>query len=456
MLNDFVRSMGVAYTMKFQNKMDNKEKITTFPFKVSNPDEVNLDFQEFNIDSMFARAEYGIQHTIPLSASMKLGNSFTFNPSFNYTENWYPEKYKYDYAGGDSVNVSKTEGFNRASWYSAAASLNTSYYMTYSFKGSSEPKLRHVVRPSISGRFSPDFTNTDRGVYTEVQTDQSGETTDVSQYHGMIYNYGGGQKQATLGFSIQNNFELKKSKKQPDSTKTDDVSAKDRYKYIKLLDNLTLNGNYNFAADSLNLSKFNIVASTKLFNLFTIQGRAVVDPYTYRASDSLRVNTYAWDAGQGIGTIETSSLSVGTIFSDKVFQNRNHNRIQDEKEIDLFEYSPYIDFSVPWTLTINYNITYSKYGFNPSTSFQSLSFRGTLGLTEKWQVSYSGAYDFETKNIVTPRLVLSRDLNCWIMNFNWVPFGPQKSYRFELHVKASVLKDLNLRRNKSYYDQERF
>ena len=77
------------------------------------------------------------------SASMKLGKSFTFNPSFNYTENWYPKKNEYEYAGGDSVFVNKNgvnEGFNRASWYSAAASINTSYYMTYSFKGNNEPK----------------------------------------------------------------------------------------------------------------------------------------------------------------------------------------------------------------------------------------------------------------------------------------------------------------------------
>jgi hypothetical protein len=390
---------------------------------------------------------------------MKLGNSFTFNPSFRYTENWYPEKYQYSYAGDDSVSVKKETAalFHRASWYSAAASLNTSYYMTYSFKGAKDPKLRHVIRPSISGRFSPDFTNPNRNgaAYTSVQTDTNKTITDASQFHGMTYNYGGGQEQATLGFSLQNNFELKKLKKLSDTVDVDELSVKERYKYIKLLDNLTFSGNYNFAATSFNLSKFNVVASTKLFNLFNIQGRAVIDPYTYSDIDSTRQNTFAWDVGEGIGNLESSSLSVGSTFSDKVFKSKNNNRIQDEKEVELFVYSPYVDFTVPWSLTLNYNISYNKFGFTPSKTFQSLSFRGTLALTERWQIAYSGAYDFENKNIVTPRMVLSRDLGCWIMNFNWVPFGPQKSYNFELHVKASVLKDLNLRRSNSYYDQER-
>ncbi len=456
MWNDFIRSTGVAYTMKSQIKMDNKASTESFPFTVANPGEVNRDFQEFHIDSMLARAEYGIQHTIPISASMKLGKSFTLNPSFNYIENWYPKKYDYEYIDTtEAVTVSEIGGFNRASWYSAAASVNTSYYMTYSFKGASESKLRHVIRPSISGRYSPDFTNTNRSVYTEVQTDSSGGYVDVSKYHGMIYNYSGGQEQATMGFSLQNNFELKKLKKQSDTTDLESLSAKERYKYIKLLDNLSFSGSYNFAADSLNLSKINIVASTKLFNIFTIQGRAVVDPYTYSESDNTRVNTFAWDVDEGIGTLESSSLSVGSSFSPKTFQNKNNNRIQDDREVGIFGYTPYVDFTVPWTFSANYNISYRKIGFDPSTTYQSFSFRGTLGLTDNWQITYSAAYDFENKNIITPRLVLSRDLKCWIMNFNWVPFGPYKFYNFALHIKASVLKDINLRRNKSYYDRER-
>lgn len=461
-LYDFIRSTGVAYTMTFQNKMDNKEKTTSFPFRVANPGDVNLEFEEFDLARLFARAQYGVQHRIPISTSMKLGNSFTLNPSFTYTENWYPQRYDYDYAGGDSVNVKETEGFNRASWYSTAVSLNTSYYMTYSFKGKSESKLRHVLRPSISGRFSPDFTDPNTSAYTEVQSDTLGSLTRVSHYQGMIYNYGGGQKQATLGVRLQNNFEIKKLKKISDSTEVEDMSSKDRYKYIKILENLTLSGNYNFAADSLNLSKFNVTASTKLFSMFTIQGNVTVDPYIYEQYDDndgegqqRRVNTFAWDVNKGIGNLERGTLSAGSTFSDKTFKKKNSSRLQDDEEVVIFQYTPYVDFSVPWSLNVNYNITYNQIGFNPATTFQSLSFRGTLGLTKKWQVSYSGAYDFESKEIVTPNLRLSRDLDCWIMNFNWVPFGPRKSYNFELHVKASVLKDLNLRRNRSYYDRER-
>ena len=46
---------------------------------------------------------------------------------------------------------------------------------------------------------------------------------------------------------------------------------------------------------------------------------------------------------------------------------------------------------------------------------------------------------------MTPtRLSIIRDLHCWEMRFNWVPFGFQKSYSFDINVKASILQDMKL------------
>jgi hypothetical protein len=39
---------------------------------------------------------------------------------------------------------------------------------------------------------------------------------------------------------------------------------------------------------------------------------------------------------------------------------------------------------------------------------------------------------------------ISRDLHCWLMNFQWSPLGPYAGYRFEIKVKAPQLQDIKL------------
>jgi hypothetical protein len=47
---------------------------------------------------------------------------------------------------------------------------------------------------------------------------------------------------------------------------------------------------------------------------------------------------------------------------------------------------------------------------------------------------------------------ISRDLHCWQMSLNLIPFGYYRSFFFTLQVKSSVLQDLKLTRRKSYQD----
>jgi hypothetical protein len=45
-----------------------------------------------------------------------------------------------------------------------------------------------------------------------------------------------------------------------------------------------------------------------------------------------------------------------------------------------------------------------------------------------------------------------RDLHCWAMHMQAVPFGPRKSYNFTLNVKAAVLQDLKIMRRRDFRD----
>ncbi|MDX1531097.1 MAG: hypothetical protein R3362_06190, partial [Rhodothermales bacterium] len=51
-------------------------------------------------------------------------------------------------------------------------------------------------------------------------------------------------------------------------------------------------------------------------------------------------------------------------------------------------------------------------------------------------------YDFEDMEITTTSLSILRDLHCWEMSLNWVPFGDYKSFGFSIYVKSGHLRDL--------------
>ncbi|MEP5105480.1 MAG: hypothetical protein ABJQ84_12705, partial [Ekhidna sp.] len=127
------------------------------------------------------------------------------------------------------------------------------------------------------------------------------------------------------------------------------------------------------------------------------------------------------------------------------FERQQVQHIQNNPE-------QYVDFNVPWTLRMQYSINRNKRGFQEASIRQSFQFSGTLGLTDKTQITFNSGYDFEAKDFTTTRVGVTRDLHCWTMNFDWVPFGRYQSYFLSIRVKSSVLQDLKLEKRRSFFD----
>jgi len=75
-------------------------------------------------------------------------------------------------------------------------------------------------------------------------------------------------------------------------------------------------------------------------------------------------------------------------------------------------------------------------------------------LTEKWKISLSSGYDFTQKEMTLTSVNVYRDLHCWEMRFNWVPFGFRQSFSIDINVKSSVLRDLKLSRRRGWQDYQ--
>jgi hypothetical protein len=152
-----------------------------------------------------------------------------------------------------------------------------------------------------------------------------------------------------------------------------------------------------------------------------------------------------------------------------MFKNKTEtqNALTSEKgtpeELEMINQNPedYVNFRVPWSLNINYNLSYlNNYYYTTSEKLdsisdkviQTLSFSGDINLTKKWKVGFRSGYDFVNNDFTYTSIDIYRDLHCWEMNFNWIPFGFLQSYNFSIKVKSAVLQDLKLTRKREWFD----
>lgn len=418
------------------------------------------------LSGLWQRAENGVRHQIPISTSMNLLKFITFSPSFNYSELWYFKELNYQWMDeAAAVKVDTITKFSRAYNYSTSGSFNTRLYGTLNFKGEKIQAIRHVMIPSISMGFSPDFSSENYGYYQEVQIDSLGNTRRLSKYQGFVYGTPSAGENASASFSLSNNLEMKVKSKN-DTT--------DEARKVVLLDNLSFSTSYNFLADSFNLSNFRIAARTKIFNKkLDINFNSTVNPYAwqldsiyYTSSGDKRVvqrqrNIYAWDLGRGIGQMTQATLALGMSLNPEARDKQNQAEEQlgalsaeEEMQLQFIKNNPelYVDFKIPWDLRFNYNVSYRKSGYADAEIIQALTFSGSITLTEKWNIRFNSGFDFENLEFTQTNFNISRDLHCWQMNFTYIPFGRYQSYALSINAKSSLLQDLKVNKQRSWFD----
>jgi len=83
---------------------------------------------------------------------------------------------------------------------------------------------------------------------------------------------------------------------------------------------------------------------------------------------------------------------------------------------------------------------------------QTLGFNASVNITPKMGLTLQGGFDLMKRKLTTSQISITRDLHCWQMSFNWVPFGHYKQWSFNIGIKAASLADLKYDKSQSMYD----
>jgi hypothetical protein len=468
-------TIGLSYQFNGSNRLTNSpvsaaSSLAGIP--ISNSGAQNdsvIGFNFSNLPELWRRAQIGARHSVPVSMSLKLFKYFSLNPSFSYNETWFPQKLNYRFNPADqAIIVDTLRGFYRSYTYNASAGITTNIYGLFNINGKKIQAIRHRMTPNIGFSAQPDFSRDIYGFYQDVQIrgayltePQKEDFRRISRFQNSTFGAPGQGRSGSVSFSLTNNFEAKLRPKSD--------SAGVKAEKVSILDNLSLNTSYNLAADSFHLSPINIATRTKILKT-DINFNMTVDPYINKLDSVSRqgrvyqrkLNQYAWQNGQGLGQIVNAGMFFSKSFSPggsdkkkKIAPKEDMTDVEkDELDNINANLDKYVDFTIPWSLSFSYSLSYNKRGYEKAVVSQTLSFNGDLKMTDKWKMSFNSGYDFVGKGIISnTSLNIHRDLHCWEMVVSWIPFGPFQSYTFDLRVKASMLQDLKLSRRRTWFDR---
>ena len=253
----------------------------------------------------------GIQHSIPVQASFTLFNHLNITPNVNYTERGYFKKVERQWNPEPTkVDVLDPEyGFYRLYNYSSGVSMSTTLYGMWQvkekYKDFKLQAIRHTISPQMSFSYTPNFGNQKYGYFQTIQSDSTGKTMTYSPFSENAYGTPTSGQNMSLSFSLSQSLEVK-VKSDRDTTGV---------KKIKIIDDLSISGSYNFLADSMKLSTLSIGLRSTLSKKFGINLRATLDPYEV-TPEGKRYDRLTWRRGN-LGRIMNTGWSFGYTFKSR-------------------------------------------------------------------------------------------------------------------------------------------
>lgn len=491
----------ISFNVATFNPFDNKnrvgeqkwyQKITT-SYTMSALNNVNTKEELLFQKGGLKRFSNGMTHNIPVSLAFNVAKFFNFNANGNYTERWYLQSVRQrNFIDTDSIALDTLNGFGRAGEYNIGINMNTKIYGKKAFTKMGRLKeMRHILTPTFGFSYKPDFSRSNSGAYREaryyvndVRPGRSVMLDDNPIYRadGSILKYSIYQnspigapssgEQANLNFGFDNQVEIKVKSKRD--------TTNGSMKKIAIIQGLSFSGSYNFMAKTNKLSNIGFSGRSQLSEKLGFNFGGTLNPYivgmvtppssvyypnpqpvlgvtnryTFSEGKLPRLTNFnlSFDYSLNPDALKSRNRNINQLNENPAATNRTQEQIEQLRAISS-DPNAFVDFNVPWNFSFSYSFGYSNLlGTRASRDVtNTLSFHGDVNITPKWKIQYNSGWDFKAKNLAFTSLSIYRDLHCWSLSANWVPFGALQSYSVTIQVNDAILQDLKLSKRKAFY-----
>jgi len=425
---------------------------------------------KINDTSFDKRERYVVRHNPSISISPKLGY-FSLTPLISYRENWFFRKISKTVDPSDSSIITQFTNsvlpYRDYSW-SVGVGASTRIY------GVVEPNfwgikaVRHVFVPTVNYSFTPEysFRTTDKiEKYLDLKT---GETTQYS-----IFETDGGESprdkpSQRVSFTFLNTIQAK-------------IAQKDTMPDLNIdLVVFDIGSSYDFEKDSLKFNDISLGFRTPALKFISFNGSSRFTLYDEderftpngKSAGKGFINKYLVSEGLGLARLTFFSVNLSTSFSSEGIELTNSSPkdtiINDslsntigERFLRRFNFTAAQDdiygdntpgFSpvgIPWSIQLGLTFSYNE----PLKHVISRSLNAQAGIqfsiTPTWKVNTTLFYDFVNNKFDASSINITKDLDCWDLQFVWTPTGFSQGFYLRFGIKSPQLRDLKIEKRDS-------
>ncbi|MFC1513691.1 LPS assembly protein LptD [candidate division KSB1 bacterium] len=408
-------------------------------------------FRPTEFDPFDKTKRSGVEHNLNIVMPMNLFKYFSLSPSLRYKEEWYNEALSKRVDENDNTLTDTEKGFFTRRTGSLSLSSTTKIYGMFNPNIGSLKSVRHVMTPSLSFTYRPDYSDPKFG-YFDSYADTSGMEIYYDKFGNALFGGTSRGESKSLGISLQNLFQVK----------TESDGTENKFDFM----NISMSTSYNYAAPDNSRKLSDLSTSYRLMKFANLVMNTRHSFYSFDPVTNTRTNNYLFDSSKSWRKkqfIQLTSLSASTSISiksnagesgteaieDDVFNDELAVSKASEEDLqDRFE-DPALrrDQLVPWEL--NMNIQYRLNRFNPNNVIKMLTSDARLKVkvTDNWDVEYRGYFDIKEQRIVSQDFSIYRDLHCWEFRMNWTPPNSSRAgFMLEIRVKDPKLRDLRVKK----------
>ena len=360
------------------------------------------------------------KNNFSINAPFTLFDYIAVNPNININSDFVSRFRQVSLNADDEVEFNEIEKFKNRTTGNLSLSITTKIYGILPIKIGNLSSVRHVMTPSITYSYSPNYLN-NNSYFQEFNEEY------YDYFSGSLIGSTPRNSNKKINFSLGNVFQAK-------------YSDGDNEEKINLF-SWKINTGYNLNSEEFKLSNLNSSIRSNLKNGTNIDLNLTHDFYEYDSENNIRL-----DKLNTMPRLTGIRLSTNFTLKGKQSDNKNNTNLSKETAAFINDLS-----SNNWQSRLG--ISYAVNKINPDNKIENfwLNSNTSVNVTSNWKLNYNARFNLIDKNIVRHNLTLYREIDCWELFVDWTPNGYAKGLYFRLNLKSDILRDLKVEQKTGIY-----